>query len=194
MLLKLLVNIFFKLDIGELILKILKGDIESPGNFSSDAVNLLKELLNTDSDKRPDINAILEKPYLLKYIKLNLIKKLTSPEKTLYINEPLVSPNNRSNTSSECLNFQYNSIPHSFNSDSYIGGGFASKEITIKELEKDYSGSSLFINKSEDGGNEDGSSTFCKIEKLKSSLEKYLGFDNFVDIYLKISVIRLLIF
>jgi hypothetical protein len=172
------------LDIGELILKILKGEIESPGNFSEDAVTLLKELLNTDSDKRPDINTILEKPFLLRYIKLNLIKKLTSPEKVLYSSnndQPITSNNNRSNSSSDCLHLNYNSIPHSFHSDSYVIG---SKEITIKE---DHSTSSLFLKSDKEEG-ENKSSTFSKIEKLKSSLEKYLGFDNFVDIYLKISV------
>ncbi len=45
-------------------------------------------MLAVETEKRPDLNTILEKPFMLKYIKLNLIRQLSNPNITRY------TPNN----------------------------------------------------------------------------------------------------
>jgi hypothetical protein len=127
-------------------------------------------MLTTDSEKRPDINFIIEKPCLLKYIKMNVIKKITSKEKIISNFE---KDNNYSSDSSETqLHLKYKSSPDSIENSS-------SKEITQNELERDCNITIIHA---------DHESTFTKIEKLKTSLEKFFGLENFLDIYFKISV------
>ncbi len=160
----------FNTDIGELILKILKGDIDAPiDSFSEDSISLVREMLSTDCERRPDINFILEKPCLLKYIKMNVIKRMTCKDKHIPNYD---KDNDYSSDSSETqLHLKYKSAPDSIE--------HSSKEITQNELERDCNITIIHA---------DHESTFTKIEKLKTSLEKFFGLENFLDIYFKISV------
>lgn len=124
------------LDIGELILKILKGEYEPiQESFSSEIKELVKEMLETDTAKRPDINTILEKPFLKKYIKLTLIRQIShSDQKTAapFINKNLINPNSNDNSYSNCkeiktrsnssdssrLNLKFNSNPKTLSATS----------------------------------------------------------------------------
>ncbi len=68
---------------GELILKIINGQIENFAEpFSAEIRKLVLEMLETDCDKRPSINEILQKPFILRYIKLNLIKQMDLNQST----------------------------------------------------------------------------------------------------------------
>jgi hypothetical protein len=158
------------IDIGELILKILKGDIDTPNQcFSEESIKLVRELLTTDCEKRPDINTILEKKCLLKYIKMNVIKRMTSKDKpvTNFEKEDYYS----SDSSETQLHLKYKSAPDSIE--------HSSKDISQNELVQDCDVTVIHA---------DHESTFTKIEKLKTSLEKFFGLENFLDIYFKISV------
>jgi len=85
-------------------------------------------MLVIDTDNRPDIDYILNKHFLLKYIKLNLIKQISNNSKGLGLelhknkeceSKDKVSVNNSTDTDSESkLNLKFNSIPNSNNSDS----------------------------------------------------------------------------
>ena len=72
------VCITIKEDIGELIIKILKG-IYEPLNkvYSIELQNVVKDILNINCEMRPDLNVILEKKFLLHYIKLTVIRQIT---------------------------------------------------------------------------------------------------------------------
>lgn len=62
---------------GDLIIRIINGQIEDMADvFSAEIRSLVKEMLQTDCDLRPSINEILQKPFILRYIKLNLIKQM----------------------------------------------------------------------------------------------------------------------
>jgi serine/threonine protein kinase len=164
-------------NIGELILKILKGDIDTPNKcFTEESINLIREMLTTDCEKRPDINVILEKPCLLKYIKMNVIKRMTTKQKTSITYE---QDKYSSDSSETQLHLKYKSLPDSHNS---VEKDNSSKEITQNELERDCNITVIHETK-------DHESTFTKIEKLKTSLEKFFGLENFLDIYFKISVL-----
>lgn len=68
---------------GELIVKIINGQIEDMAEpFSAEISQLVLEMLDTDCDKRPNINEILQKPFVLRYIKLNLIKQIDLNQST----------------------------------------------------------------------------------------------------------------
>ncbi len=60
-------------------LKILHGEHELiQENYSQDLKCLLKEILTVNPDNRPDLNKILEKPFLMKYIKMNVVKQISN--------------------------------------------------------------------------------------------------------------------
>ena len=70
-------------NIGELILKILKGDFGKMDNaysFSKELKNLVKDILVTNCEMRPDVNKLLSQKVLERYIKLNLVKQISMRE------------------------------------------------------------------------------------------------------------------
>ena len=69
-------------NVGELVLKILKGECGSMEmyNFSSEIKEIVQSILVTNCDVRPDVNAILSMKVLDKYIRMNLIKRISVNE------------------------------------------------------------------------------------------------------------------
>jgi serine/threonine protein kinase len=172
-------------NIGELILKILKGEVDPMHDcFTEEMRSLVIEMLNTDCDQRPDLNSILEKKFMLKYIKLNLIRQLTSKNETnkkeseynLLNKRDLKTRSNSSDSSQLNLNYNYKSLPESSNASDNHYSNSGSQDNGEKNSNKN------------DKSRENDNSTFAKIEKLKNFLENYLGLDNFMEIYFKINV------
>lgn len=62
--------------LGELVINILKGNFSLNINagFSKDVINLVKNILIIDANKRPSVNDILNNKVLEKYVKLNVIR------------------------------------------------------------------------------------------------------------------------
>ena len=80
-------------NIGELIKNILSGNINKMDKkfFSEESRNLIKEILTTKANKRPDVNQILSRNVLQKYIKMNLIKQISINEnKNSYNNKNII--------------------------------------------------------------------------------------------------------
>jgi hypothetical protein len=113
-------KIILFLDIGELILKILKGDHDPMfDNYSIEIRTLCQDMLNIDSSQRPTINSILERPFMTKYIKLNLIRQLSNKQTSFvpFLTNELNNSENqeksdktRSNSSDSVgLNLKFNS-------------------------------------------------------------------------------------
>ena len=82
-------------NIGELIKNILSGNINrmDTKTFSNDAKNLIKDILITNPKKRPDVNQILSKKILQKYIKMNLIKQISICENDGFYNNNIILSN-----------------------------------------------------------------------------------------------------
>lgn len=170
-------------------------------NYSKDIRNLAKEMLNIDSNIRPEINDILKKPLLLKHIKLNLLKQVTFinnnnksytklKEKKEIKEKEIIT--NSSDNSSLNLKYCYNPIlntPTSFNEEINIyriesdsSSKISSDRITIGHKSNNSKIENAVKNVQEE------KSVFSKIEMLKKILEKYFGFDNFIEIYFKVKV------
>ena len=99
-------------NLGELILKILKGEFGkmNDGNFSKESKQLVKDILVTDYNKRPGIDQILKINVLKKYIKMNLIKQICKNQMS---NENLIEKNiniikNKYEDQKENLSNKYN--------------------------------------------------------------------------------------
>ena len=62
--------------LGELVINILKGNFSLNINagFSKDVINLVKNILIIDANKRPSVNDILNNKVLEKYVMLNIIR------------------------------------------------------------------------------------------------------------------------
>ena len=62
--------------LGELVINILKGNFSLNINagFSKDVINLVKNILIIDANKRPSVNDILNNKVLAKYVMLNVIR------------------------------------------------------------------------------------------------------------------------
>lgn len=76
------------IDIAQLVMKIINGQFELiEDNYSEELKSLLKEMLCVDPEKRPDINQILKRPYLVRYIKLNVIRIISHNKYDINENE-----------------------------------------------------------------------------------------------------------
>lgn len=187
-----------------MILKILKGEYEKLDyTYSKELLSLLNELLNINSEMRPDVKHILEKPLMLKYIKLNLIRQLSNVKSSLYIPNNLFQEQNfvlenlKINEENSELNLNYISAlsPSQISVDSNKVSFIASDELNVYKIASDStsknSSGGLSSNKktiSNEISNEPKNSVFNKIEKLKKFLEKFLGLETFLEIYFKINV------
>jgi hypothetical protein len=174
-------------------------------------------MLETDTFKRPDINYILNKPFLLKYIKLNLIRQISHSDSAKFFNKNFYNGDNsdiankeiktRSNSSdsSSKLNLKFNSIPNSYTSDSQknssdvkdLNSITINEEISVYKIESDSSKNSTnrlnttkqvpMTNQDFNDKKQDRNSVFTKIEKLKKFLENFLGLETFLDLYFQIN-------
>jgi serine/threonine protein kinase len=186
---------------GELIVKIINGQIEDIAEpYSPEIRQLVLEMLDTDCDKRPNINEILQKPYILRYIKLNLIKQMDLNQSTKenskdliemeedYIKrEGFIDIENITFKKDEKLKIEYDHSNEIFKSNSLCNININNK-IKNNSNHDDYKklNKGIMINKDI---KIDGYFTLGKIEKTKKVLEKLIGVENFFEAYKKINVL-----
>ena len=72
--------------IGELVVNILEGNfnLDINAGFSEGVINLVKNILVIDANKRPSIDEILKSKILEKYITLNLIRLCEKLPKSVF--------------------------------------------------------------------------------------------------------------
>ncbi len=148
-------------DIGELIIKILKGSFE-PLNpvYSVELRDLVKDILNINCELRPDLNTVLEKKFLLHYIKLTLIRQITSNSRRK-LKQPLITENK----SVEKRKKSTDKKEKLTNSKSSNNNGFAKlNQININKNNPSYNNSS----KSNERILIDNSSTNSKFKKVSN--------------------------
>jgi len=182
---------------GELILKIINGQTEDMAEpFSQEIRKLVQEMLDTDCEKRPNINEILQKPFIMRYIKMNLIKQMdlnqlradetkTSIEIDDYLDkEGLIDIENITFKKEEKIIVEDNRKQFSENRNSAQKYNSDCKDIKVEEDE--------IISKNSESpqieNNLDTNSTIKKIEKTKRILQKLLGFNNFTKVHSRFSV------
>ena len=162
-------------------------------------------MLNTESEKRPEITDILSMPIMLKYIKMNLIRQLTYKKSNVTKEREVeikLEETKRESYESLNLNLDYISLPKSQNSEKInittsdeisvykISSGHSSKNSSSRLTTENISNKGSKSIESNKVLKEDKNSDFTKIEKLKKYLENFLGLDNFLEIYFKTNVIR----
>ena len=187
-------------------------------SYSQDIRDLVEEMLSIETSQRPEINTILQKPFMLKYIKLNLIRQISSNENKMSDNfmnhnqqneqDTQTENNTRSNSSgNSTLNLKFSSRPKSYsqssNSLSQKNSNSNTEEINVYKIESENSSKKSTSRLTIDVENniqpvsnkeynsksrKDDKSIFSKVEKLKNILEKFLGLENFLEIYFKINV------
>jgi serine/threonine protein kinase len=168
---------------GELIIRIINGQIEDIADvFSLDIKQLVQEMLDTDCDKRPSINEILQKPFILRYIKLNLIKQMDLNQSTKENTKESIKDDDEYLENKGLIDIE--DITFKKEENLIIEDSRYKKEESDDNTRKN-----ILDNEKEE--TLDYNSTFYKIEKTKKFLEKLMGFDNFVLVYSKITVKRL---
>lgn len=165
--------------------------------FSPEIQNLVKEMLQTDCEKRPSINKILEKPFILHYIKINLVKESDLKKRLNFYKEKLNFPKKEKENNM-----------HKVNDSGLINlKEFISEKKDIKEKEffdknesykesidkKESTFSDLFVNDERTVSSKkepfiNSNSTINQIDKMKNILEKLMGKDEFNIIYNKATV------
>ncbi len=187
----------------------MKGEFEKVDEvYSKDLCSLVEEMLNIDTNKRPDLNTILEKPFMLKYIKLNLIRQLSNSKNTRYTPNNFFSEESfkfdkiqiKEDSCNLNLNFISALSPSQISVDSNKVSFTVSDELNVYKIASSSSSKNsserFSHNKKKSEKNEnavveqtyDKNSVFTKIEKLKKFLEKFLGLETFLEIYFKINV------